>query len=98
MKHVVVKLVHLGVLDQVAQVHHAHLMGNMPHHGQVVGNEQVGEAEFVLQLLQNIDYLGLYGHVQGGNGSDDPPSVPPSGSAPAPGPDGPPRCTALRPG
>ena len=40
----------------------------MPHHRQVVGNKQVGEAEFVLQLLQNIDHLGLYGHVQGGNG------------------------------
>ena len=36
----------------------------MADHGQIVGDKQVGKAEPLLQLLQNIDYLGLDGHIQ----------------------------------
>ena len=33
---------------------------------QVVGDEQIGEVEFVLQIHENVQNLGLDGHVQGG--------------------------------
>ena len=35
-------------------------------HAQVVGDEQIGEVEFVLQIHENVQNLGLDGHVQGG--------------------------------
>ena len=51
----------LGTAEQVfgfrqfhhlADVHHADAVGDMLDHAQVVGNEQVGEVEFPLQILQ----------------------------------------------
>ena len=37
------------------------------HHGQVVGDEHVGQALVLLQVLQQVQDLGLNGHVQSGN-------------------------------
>ena len=34
-------------------------------HGQVVGNEQVSQPKLGLQILQQIDHLGLHRYVQG---------------------------------
>ncbi len=36
----------------------------MPNHGEVVGDEQVGQTELLLQVLEKIDYLGLDTHVE----------------------------------
>ena len=36
-------------------------------HQQVMGNEQIGNAQFFLQFLEHIDDLRLNGYVQGGN-------------------------------
>ena len=57
-----------AVFHQVAQIHNAHGVGDMLHHGQIVGDEQIGELILLLQLLQQIDDLRLDGHVQGGHG------------------------------
>ncbi len=51
-----------------AQIHHRDTVGQVPDHPQVVGNEQVGEPELLLQLLQQVDDLCLDGDVQGGDG------------------------------
>ncbi len=40
----------------------------MPHHGQIVGDEQVGEAEFLLQLGEQVQDLGLDRDVEGRDG------------------------------
>src|SRR6185295_3948963 len=40
---------------------------NMLHHGQVMSNEQIGEPELGLQILQDIQDLGLNGNIQRGN-------------------------------
>ena len=37
---------------------------DVPHHGEVVGDEQEGEAEAALQILQEVDDLGLDRDVQ----------------------------------
>ena len=58
----------VAVLHQVAQVHHAHRVGDVLHHAQVVGDEQVCELILLLQLLEQVDDLGLDGHVQGADG------------------------------
>ena len=31
-------------------------------------NEQVSESQFLLQVFQQVDDLGLYRHIQGGDG------------------------------
>ena len=36
----------------------------MAHHAQVVGNEQIGQAQSFLQFLQQVHDLGLNGDVQ----------------------------------
>ena len=54
----------VGQFHERAQVHDRHPVAQVPHHGQVVGNEHVGQAEFVLQVPQKIEHLGLDGHIQ----------------------------------
>ncbi len=51
-------------LDDLAQVHDRHPVADMPHDGQVVGDEQVGEAKPVLQFLQQVHDPGLDGDVE----------------------------------
>ncbi len=61
----------LGV-DQLArrhlrkrpQVHHRHAVADVLHHAHVVGDEQVGQAQVALQLLQEVEDLCLDRDVQ----------------------------------
>ena len=53
-------------LHQVAQIHNADTVGNVADNGQVVGDEQICQILALLQLLKQVDYLGLYGHIQCG--------------------------------
>ena len=52
---------------ELAQKHDAGPVGEKAHHGQIVAYEQIGQAEFSLELLQQIQYLILHRHVQGGH-------------------------------
>ena len=52
-------------LHQLAGVHDGHPVRDVAHHRQVVGDEQVGQAVLVLQVLQQVDHLGPDRHVQG---------------------------------
>jgi hypothetical protein len=52
------------LLHQGAQVHHPDHVGHVAHHPQVVGDEQVGEAQALLQGAEQVEHLGLHGHVQ----------------------------------
>ena len=58
----------IGGLHQLAQIHDAHPVGDVLDHGQVVGDEEIGQAQLILELDQQIDDLCLDGHVQGGDG------------------------------
>ncbi len=63
-------LVDLGVpsdLHDPAQVHDADPVGDVPDHGQVVGDEDVGEVELRLEAVQQVDHLGLHRDVQRGH-------------------------------
>src|SRR6185369_10256542 len=51
-------------LDDLAQVHHRHPCRDMAHHRQVVRDKDVGEAEAPLQILQQVDDLGLDRDIQ----------------------------------
>ena len=48
-----------GDLHQAAEVHHADAVGDVLHHQEVVGDEEVGEAALVLQAAQEVDDLAL---------------------------------------
>ena len=54
-------------LHDLAQVHHGDPVGDVPDDRQVVRDEQVGQPELVLQVLQQVDHTGLHRHVQRGH-------------------------------
>ena len=57
-----------GQLHHVAQVHDADAVADILHHAQVVGDEEVGQVLLLLQVGQQVEDLGLDGHVQSGHG------------------------------
>ena len=59
-----VDLVAGALLDDLAEVHHRDPVGDVAHDRQVVGDEDVGEAELVLQHLEQVDDAGLDRHVE----------------------------------
>src|SRR5262249_30912241 len=67
----------VGELDDLPQVHDGDPVGDVPHHAEVVGDEDIGEAVQVLQIGEEVEDLGLDGHVEGGDGlvGDDQPRV-----------------------
>jgi hypothetical protein len=50
MQRVVEQLVAIRQLDDAAEIHHGYTLTEMPHHRQIVGDEQVGEAEALAQI------------------------------------------------
>ena len=67
MARIVEDAVDVADLHDFAQVHHGDPVGDVPHHGQVVGHHQVAQPEFRAELVQQVDDPGLDGHVQGGH-------------------------------
>ena len=51
-------------LDDLAQVHHGDAVADVAHDRQVVGDEQVRQAELALQVLEQVDDLRLDRHVE----------------------------------
>ena len=54
-----------ALLNDLSQVHHPDGMAHIPHGRQVMGDEQVGNAQLKLQILEEIHDLGLYGDIEG---------------------------------
>ena len=61
------QLIALGKFNEASQVHDADPVRYMPHHGQVMGNEQVGQSDLGLEVFQHIDHLGLDRNIQRGD-------------------------------
>ena len=55
-------------LHDPAQLHHRHPVADPLDHGHVVGDEQIAQAHLLLQLDEQVDYLGLDGDVQRAHG------------------------------
>ena len=53
---------------ELAQIHNRDAVGNVAHHGKVVGDKEQGEAQFLLHVFQKVHDLRLNGDVQGGDG------------------------------
>ena len=55
-------------LHELPDVHHGHPVADVPDHAQVVGHEEVGEVEALLELEEQVEHLGLHGDVERGDG------------------------------
>ena len=61
------ELFRLCYLHYPALVDYHYSVRNEPYYGKVVSYEQIGEAPFVLELLEQVEDLGSYGYVQSGD-------------------------------
>ena len=68
MFRVIVELVLGGQFDDFAEIHNGDAVADIFHHAQVMRNEQVRKPKFFLELLQEVDGLGLDRNVQGRQG------------------------------
>ena len=57
----------LAELDDAAEIHDGDAVRDVAHHAQVVGDEQDGQAEPLLQLEQQVDDLRLHRDVERGD-------------------------------
>ena len=48
----------------LTEIHHRHTVRDMPHHGKIMRDEQVGQPHIALQILQQIDDLRLDGDIE----------------------------------
>ncbi len=67
MEGLVVEGAGIGNLHNLPQVHDHDAVGHILHHRKVVGNKEVGEPQVLLDLLHQVEHLGLDGDIQGGN-------------------------------
>ena len=68
MDRFLVELVGARVLDDLAQIHDRDPVGHVANDAEVVGDEEIGQAELVLNVLEQVDDLGLHGNVERRNG------------------------------
>ena len=52
-------------LHEPSRAHDRDAIRHVVHHREVVGDEEIGEAELALEVLQEVQYLGLHGDVEG---------------------------------
>ena len=53
-----------ALLADAAGMHHRHAVGDVLDNADVVGDEEVGHAEFALQLFEQVNDLPLHADVQ----------------------------------
>src|SRR5262245_33065295 len=53
-------------LDNAAEMHHRNAIGDMLHHGEIVGNENIGKPKPALQIAQEIKHLRADRNVERG--------------------------------
>ena len=63
--------------DDLTKVHNGDAMAHSADDGEVVGDEEIGETEAILKLLEEVDDLGLDRDIKGGEGliGDDEPGL-----------------------
>ena len=68
MQGLLVEVRRAGDLGDDAEVHDRHAGGDVLDDREVVGDEEVGEAELLLEVLEEVEDLGLDGDVEGRDG------------------------------
>ena len=54
----------IGDLDDLAQIHHDNSLADIFHDAQIMGDEEIGEIELLLQIHQQVQHLRLYRDVK----------------------------------
>ena len=67
MRGLVEDLGRLSLLDDFALLHDEHPIGEVADNGEVMGDEDIGEAERVPKAGKQPDHLSLNGDVEGGD-------------------------------
>ena len=62
------QLFSFGQLHDAALVDDGDAVGDVAHHGKIMGDEQVGDAAFLLQAAQQVQHLCTDGHIQCADG------------------------------
>jgi hypothetical protein len=60
----IVQLVAVCDLDDLAHVHDGDAVADVADDGKIMGDEEIGQVELRLELLEQVDHLGLNGHVE----------------------------------
>ncbi len=68
MERALVEVDPVGQLDDLAEVHDRDPVADVLDHAHVVGDEQIGQAKFGLELLELVQDLGLDRDVEGRDG------------------------------
>ena len=68
MKGILIEAFGCGDFNDLAEIHYGNAVGDVFDDAEVVGDEQVGEVEGFLEVFEEVDDLGLYGYVEGGDG------------------------------
>ncbi len=55
-------------LDDPPEIHDRDAVGNLVNQGEVVGDDEIGDAAFALNVAQKVDDLRLNGDVERGDG------------------------------
>ena len=64
MERRVVDHIGVGELDQLSGVEDGDAVGDVAHDGEIVGDEQVGDAELALKILEQVDDLRPHRHIE----------------------------------
>ena len=67
MPRLAVERVARGELHDPAEVHHRDPVRDVADHAEIVRDEEVGEPEPLLEVFEQVDHLGLDGHVERGD-------------------------------
>ncbi len=62
------QLIRRRIFNDAAEIHDGDLGRDVPHDGEIMGDEQIGQPELVLQVLEQVDDLALDRHVERGDG------------------------------
>jgi hypothetical protein len=55
-------------LYEPSEIHDCRAVTHVPDHAQIMGDNNIGKAEFLLKIPQKVEHLRLDGDIQGGNG------------------------------
>ena len=67
MQGMLIQLIAAGQLHNLPQIHHSHIVGDVPDHRQIMADEDISQAQLLLNLHHQPHNLGLDGHIQGGH-------------------------------
>ena len=57
-------LFRFGLFDYFAQIHYSHPVRYMFHDRKIMRDEQIGQLEFLLKLVEQVQYLRLNGNIE----------------------------------